>query len=504
MLRRTTSRAVGVSGMAVFAPPCRVDLKQWCDWSGNDWKKVSNVVGSSFRIPAANENAYTMAANAALRLILNNDVDPQSVGFLGLGTESSTDNSAGAVIVRGMLDKALRELGKPPLSRHCEVPEFKHACLGGIYALKSAARYAAFDGKGRTAIVVASDIAEYARGSTGEQTQGSGAVAMLVENTPKMFTLDLQKSGSGSAYRGPDFRKPVKRHFIPGYREDPDAKIADFPVFSGPYSTVCYLEETMTAVEDMLQKLDQRPSDFYNAVSGLFFHRPYNMMPIQAMSFLFARGLARSTSGPNKERLEALCAKAKVSIDAVRADAAADKQWPDLFGIIESTGQAPKDPFGPTNAVAKALRSSPEFTELLNTKMALGSKTMAQFGNLYTASLPAWVAAGFEEAQQGNTPISGHPMVIIGYGSGDAAESIPIRPVDGWEQPAAKIGCLKALSEPVDLTREQYETMHAGKQETDLAAGRRSGEFVISHTGMRNEAAFQDIGVDYYNFVKPQ
>jgi len=504
MLRRNVARAAGVSGMAVFAPPCRVDLKQWCEWSKNDWSKVSSVVGKSFRIPAPNENAYTMAANAALRLILNNDVDPQNVGFLGLGTESSTDNSAGAVIVRGMLDKALVELGKKPLSRHCEVPEFKHACLGGIYALKSAARFAATDGKNKQAIVVASDIAEYARGSTGEQTQGSGAVAMLVEDKPRMFSLDLAASGSGSAYRGPDFRKPVKRHFIPGYREDPDAKIADFPVFSGPYSTQCYLEETMTAVEDMLHKLDQRPSDFYNSVSALFFHRPYNMMPIQAMSFLYARGLARSTSDANKERLAALCAKAKVSVDAVRADAAPDNVTPDLFAAIETTGKPPKDMFGPTNAVAKALRAEPAFTDLLNTKMALGSETMAQFGNLYTASLPAWIAAGFEEAQQRKLPVSGHPMVIIGYGSGDAAESIPIRPVDGWETPASKIGCLKALENAMDLTHEQYDQLHAGKQETDLAAAYRGNEFLVSHTGMRNETAFQDIGVDYYKFNKAQ
>ena len=43
-----------------------------------------------------------MAASAVLRLIQDYDVDPESIGFLALGTETSTDNSAGAVIVRGM------------------------------------------------------------------------------------------------------------------------------------------------------------------------------------------------------------------------------------------------------------------------------------------------------------------------------------------------------------------------------------------------------------------
>jgi len=49
-----------------------------------------------------------MAANAVLRLICEYDIDPRNVGFLGLGTESSTDNAAGAVIVRGMVDSRAR------------------------------------------------------------------------------------------------------------------------------------------------------------------------------------------------------------------------------------------------------------------------------------------------------------------------------------------------------------------------------------------------------------
>lgn len=488
--------------MAVFTPPARVDLNDWCTWTGNSWSKVSSVVGSSFRIPGSNENAYTMAATAALRLIIQNDVDPRTVGFLGFGTESSTDNSAGAVIIRGMVDMGLAELGMPRLSRQCEVPEFKHACLGGIYALKSGARFAMTDGKDRCAIVVASDIAEYARGSTGEQTQGAGAVAMLVENKAKLFDLDLANTGSGSAYRGPDFRKPFKRHFISGYHEGsvPVDKIPDFPVFSGPYSTVSYLEEVTQAVEAMLSKLSVRPNDFYNDVRALFFHRPYNMMPIQAMSLLYARGLARSTSAENVARFEELCKVAKTTPEAVRADLDSVSTV-DLFSIVEKNSEAPNKLFGPTNALAKALRADKTFCKLLEEKMSLGSSTMAQFGNLYTAALPCWIAAGFEEALTTKRQITGHPMVIVGYGSGDAAESIPIRPVEGWEKAAAKIGVAKSLEDSVRLTQEQYNALHGGQLKDDLATS-RTNQFVIDRIGSRNEVAFQDIGIEYYAFRK--
>src|SRR5436190_17619908 len=108
----------GVSGMSIYVPRLRVRLEDWCGWTGNSWDKIQVVVGSSFRVPGRHENVYTMAANAVLRLILQNDIDPQAVGFLGLGTESSTDNATGAVIVRGMVDRALDALGMPRLSRH--------------------------------------------------------------------------------------------------------------------------------------------------------------------------------------------------------------------------------------------------------------------------------------------------------------------------------------------------------------------------------------------------
>ena len=114
-----------------------------------------------------------MAATAVMRLIDQYDIDPRRVGFLGLGTESSTDNSAGAVIVKGMLDEGLKAKGLPPIARYCEVPEVKHACLGGIYALKHGLRYLALEDEDRCAIVVSADIAEYARGSSGEAYPGS-------------------------------------------------------------------------------------------------------------------------------------------------------------------------------------------------------------------------------------------------------------------------------------------------------------------------------------------
>lgn len=483
----------GVSAMSLYVPPFRVPLESWCEWTGNSWEKISAVVGRSFRVPGRHQNVYTMAANAVLSLVQNNAIDPQRVGFLGLGTESSTDNAAGAVIVRGMVDRGLEALGLPRLSRNLEVPEFKHACLGGVYALKSALRYAQCDGADKLAIVVSADVAEYERGSTGEQTQGAGAVAMLVERTPRLFSVDLAHGGTASDYRGPDFRKPFARHFSEGYAQK-TRRLSDFPVFSGKYSTFSYLDETVHAVEDMLRRLDVSAGTYYENVAGLFFHRPYHLMPVQAMSFLYVRGLARGDH--RRAELVELCADAKVSVDDVLRETASS---PDLYARVLEGG-AGDDPYAATSAVAGVLRKRESFRNLLSRKMSLGSEAVKDLGNLYSAALPAWIAAGLEQAAREGAALDGAPLVAVGYGSGDAAEALPIAVAPGWAEVASRIRFAEALAGAIDLTREQYEALHDGAEVPNLAYVPKR-EFCIARVGKSYEQSFQDLGVEYYEYV---
>ena len=483
----------GVSGMSLYLPELKVNLQEWCDWTNGRWDKVSNVVGESFRLPAPHDNVYTMAANAALRLIRQYDVDPRKVGMLALGTESSTDNSAGAVIVRGMLDRALDTLGLPRLSRSCEVPEFKHACLGGIYALKNAVRYVSSDGANRVAIVVCGDIAEYERGSSGEPTQGAGAVAMLVEPEAKLFSVDLRHGGSASDYRGPDFRKPIARYFTKGYAPNVQ-RLHDFPVFSGRYSTYAYLDETAQAFDAMVERSSDDALTVLQKAGGLFFHRPYAHMPVQALSFLWVRALARSVRMKATSTLSELCAKADTTVAALRTELLTQ---PDLYSDVLNGD--PVDPYPLTTAVTSAARRSPVFRALLSDKCHLGRERTRQFGNLYTAALPAWLAAAFEHALHSDVTLSDMPLYAIGYGSGDAAEALPIHAAPGWREAAARIQLDNALGGARTLSQQDYEVLHDRGNLAECAPP--SGCFAIVRVGERHEAAFQDLGVEYYEYA---
>lgn len=66
----------------------------------------------------------------------------------------------------------------------------------------------------------------------------------------------------------------------------------------------------------------------------------------------------------------------------------------------------------------------PQLRQILD-KLTLGSDTMLDLGNLYTAALPAWIAAGFEQALEEESLKAGDEVPTLGYGSGDAAEVIP-------------------------------------------------------------------------------
>ena len=480
----------GISGLSLYVPRHRVRLGAWAEWVGAPAGKIEAVVGRSFRVCGPGQGVYTMAANAVLDLILRFDVDARDVGFLGFGTESSTDNAAGAVVIRGMVDDALRQLGRAPIDRRCEVPEFKHACLGGVYGLKAAARYLACDGRGRRAIVVSADIAEYERGSTGEQTQGAGAVATLLDGEPALCELDLARSGSASAYRGVDFRKPFARHLAKDYAARTKRQ-HDFPIFNGRYSTVCYLEATMRALDAMFERIDGARTAFYEELAAIVCHRPYQHMPIQAMgtALLWARAMEHGVDG-----IAALCRDASVDASAVVEEV---RREPDLFDRLRREGPG-AEPYPALVALARHFRGTDAFERFVAGKMSLGLDVVRDLGNLYTASLPAWLGAAIEDAHRRDVDLGGRTMLALGYGSGDAAEAIPLRVVPHWRDAAAKLAFSEALAEPIDLDRAQYEALHDGDPTHDVAVADRG--FVVERVGDRYDPDFQDLGIEYYRW----
>ncbi len=486
-------KPIGISGLAAYVPPFRVWLDDWCDWTDNQWPKIRDVVGRSFRMRGPNQSIYTMAATAVLRLIEQYDIDPSRVKFLGLGTESSTDNSAGAIILKGMIDRELVRRGKPPIARSCEVPEFKHACLGGVYGMKGALRHLALDGAGSQAIVVCADIAEYARGSSGEPTQGAGAVAMLLEENPKLAEVDLIRSGSASDYRIMDFRKPMVRFC--GQDRSGSHQVQDFPVFNGKYSTTCYIDETLHALNDMYEKRNLNASEYIRSLKTVFMHRPYRRMPETgwAVAYLFALG---SGNSEDHAELASYCYEAGIEPAALLNEMISKPE----VAHLATPEHLNIEVYPLTMAVFRIFRASRRYSREILDKLALGSDTMLDLGNLYTAALPAWISAGFEQALDEGRDLAGEELLTLGYGSGDAAEVIPFIVSKDWRAATKAIGFAKAMKFTVDLNQDQYVALHDGRHPVGLDYLPRS-EFVIDRVGQSDQRQFADLGIEYYRYV---
>lgn len=479
----------GISGFSVYVPPHRVRLEDWCRWNEQPWEKIGKVIGESFRACGPEQDVYALAATAVLRLIETYDVDPASVGQLILGTESASDNAAGAVIIRGMLDEQLQANGQNPLARDCEVPEIKHACLGGVYGLKHAARYLAADGAGRRSIVVSADIAEYAPGSGGEPTQGAGAVAMLLDNDARLLEIDLAGAGGASSYRALDFRKPFAR-----FPNEPvqGARLHDYPIFNGRYSTACYFDTVRNAVDGLRTR---RGGDWRHALSAwdaVFMHRPYARMPETAWGLVWLHALAAD----GDPVFESLCAELEIDPDEARAELAAA---PDLANL-RAAGRLDTEVYPLGQTLLRHWRQSDDYGERVTGALGAGEAVMRGLGNLYTAALPAWLMAGLAAAFAGSDDIAGQNWLAVGYGSGDAAELLSLRVAPEWRAAAELLQPDAALDAAIDLDADGYAAIHAaGAQAPENAPVREA--FVIDTVGELDRPDWADAGVASYRYA---
>ena len=159
-----------------------------------------------------------------------------------------------------------------------------------------------------------------------------------------------------------------------------------------------------------------------------------------------------------------------------------------------------KDAFPLSMNVSKIFRESRHYRREILDKMALGSDKMLDLGNLYTAALPAWIAAGFEQAYEEKISIENSEILTLGYGSGDAAEVIPMRVTENWRSAAKKINFSDAMNFAIDLNKKQYFDMHEGLDSKDLDYAKKN-EFVIDQVGDINRKNYQNFGIEFHRYI---
>src|ERR1700730_2405997 len=181
--------SIGIDAIARAVPQGYIELSEWAEARGvPPGKYVEGLGVRRMAVAQPWEDPVALAANAARRLFATSGQDPGRVGLCVVGTETAVDHS------KPIAAWLHRLLGLPQRAR---VYESKHACfVGGGGDLSALDWIGSRAARGRTALVVCTDIARYELRSAGEPTQGAGAVALLISERPRLLALDRSVSGS--------------------------------------------------------------------------------------------------------------------------------------------------------------------------------------------------------------------------------------------------------------------------------------------------------------------
>ena len=225
--------AAGIDDISIYIPRLYLDAGDFAKARGLDPGKLERGLGiGQMAIVDTNQDPACLAANACLRVMQKNKLTPDKIGRLYVATESSFDESkAMNSYVIGMLEQVY---GKDTFG-HCGGIECKFACVSGSYALYDNTNWIrAGEAEDKYALVVVSDIAKYDLGSSGEVTQGAGAVAMLLNDNPRLLSFH-PKVTSTSIKNEYDFYRPFGK---------------ETPIVHGQYSNLLYLIEVKNALID--------------------------------------------------------------------------------------------------------------------------------------------------------------------------------------------------------------------------------------------------------------
>lgn len=219
---------IGIEAISFYVPNYYLDLATLAAARGVDVDKYYIGLGQQkMAMAPPDEDIVTMAANSAESIIKPEDKD--SIDTLMFATESGVDCSkAAGIYVHKLLGLASR----------CRVIELKQACFSATMGLQMALSMLQHNSK-RKILLIASDIARYGFNTTGESSQGAGAVAMLLSANPKVLTIE---SESGF------YTEDVMDFWRPNY--------CDSALVNGKYSCDLYLR--------VLKKVWQQ----YSEISG--------------------------------------------------------------------------------------------------------------------------------------------------------------------------------------------------------------------------------------------
>ncbi|KAF7545109.1 hypothetical protein G7046_g9638 [Stylonectria norvegica] len=217
---------IGIKAIEIYTPSQYVEQSELEKFDGVSTGKYTIGLGQTkMSFCDDREDIYSFALTVTANLLKNYKIDTNSIGRLEVGTETLLDKSKS---VKTVLMQLFGD------NTNIEGVDTINACYGGTNAVFNSINWiesSAWDG--RDAIVIAGDIALYAKGNA-RPTGGAGAVALLIgPNAPIVAEPGLRGTYMQHAY---DFYKPDLT--------------SEYPYVDGHYSVNCYTKALDAAYRD--------------------------------------------------------------------------------------------------------------------------------------------------------------------------------------------------------------------------------------------------------------
>lgn len=243
---------IGIVSYGAYIPKFRIKPSQ----IASAWGKVADDVEKSLgvfekAVASTDEDAITLAVEAALRALTTGRIDPKSIGGIAIGSESHPYAvKPSSTIVAGILGMGTDYLAA----------DLEFACKAGTAGIQLLSGLVS-QGKSKFCLAIGSDVAQSKPADVLEYTASSAAAAFVLGKINTIANIIDFTSFSSDT---PDF-----------WRKDSEK----FPSHAGRFTGgPAYFAHVIGASQSLLKKVKMRASDFDFAI----FHMPNAKFPKEA------------------------------------------------------------------------------------------------------------------------------------------------------------------------------------------------------------------------------
>ena len=409
-------------------------------------------------LPDVHQDTVVFGANALTKLILNSNVNLEDIARIYVGTESAIDSSK--PIASFLVSLMEQKFGENILSE-CDVVDFTFACIGGVDAVQNCIDFVRLNPT-KKAIVVTTDIAKYDLNSTGEYTQGAGAVALLISSNPRIIAFDTNWATSTKGVF--DFFKPYRtlsKEAITGnsnnenWFDNLEAEIEihkDQPVFEGQYSNQCYMDRTRNAYFSF-KKIANASTSVYDSWKSIIMHLPYSFQGRRMLSEIYTLDHKNQIISGNEDASE-------------------------------------------YQNKLKEISKSDEYRNFVAEKLQPAEIASSLIGNLYTGSIFMGFLSTLAHFYDTKIDISNEKFGFLAYGSGSKSKVFQGTIQPNWSAAVANVNLFETLENSYEIGFESYEKLHKKEQKQSIQSPK--SEWILDKIENENPNL---IGARYYKWI---